>query len=76
MQLLGADWEGISRQLIGVPPQSLLDGSVKSGKIPLRTRGKLNRIEYEGGALKAQLRLYFFPGNEAARLLHDPPSLF
>jgi hypothetical protein len=59
-----------------VPPQSLVDGSVKSGKIPLRTRGKLNGKEHQGDALKAQLRLYFFPGNKAARLLHDPPSLF
>jgi hypothetical protein len=55
MQLLGADLEGISRQLIGVPPQSLLDGSVKSGKITLSARGKLNRIEREGGALSALL---------------------
>jgi hypothetical protein len=59
-----------------VPPQSLLDGSVKSGKITLSTRGKLNGIEHEGDALKAQLRLYFFPGNEATRLFHDLPGLF
>jgi len=25
MQLLGPDWEGIFRQLIDVPPQSLLE---------------------------------------------------
>lgn len=76
MQLLGADWEGIFRQLINVPPQSLLNSSVKSGKIPLRTRGKLNGIEHEGGALKAQLQLYFFPGNEATGLFHDLAGLF
>ena len=29
MELLGADWEGIFRQLIDVPPQSLSDSSVK-----------------------------------------------
>jgi hypothetical protein len=29
MQLLGADWEGVFGQLINVPPQSLLDSSVK-----------------------------------------------
>ena len=76
MELLCANWEWIFREAIYAPPHPLLDGSVESGKITLSARSELNGVGHGREPLKAKLRLYFLPGNEAAGLFHNLPRLF